>query len=336
VSFPAGGGQLYCLNDSGQKLWSYNTAGSGISGWQCASAAVGDVDADDTLEVIGAANYWGVFCLDHRGQEVWARRVSEHAASYPAIADVDGDDTLDVVVALGPTMRCLNGRTGRDQWQYTVASGYYIVSSPGIADLDGDGLLETVFAEVKQNNPNDSLRPMWLLNSGGQALWNDTVGTTMSDATLGDVDRDGRVEFCIGPTYRWSQWWLYRADTTAVEPGRVDWPTLQHDIWRTGLYGYEGPSTGLSERRAALPVRARLRARPNPARGRVLLSLAGQRGGALSVFDASGRLVRALELDGRGTVLWTGTDEHGRLCPPGVYVCRVSGSEASVGVVLTE
>lgn len=336
VSYTAGGGQLYCLDAEGNKLWSYNTAGSGISGWQCASAAVGDVDADDTLEVFGVANYWGVFCVDHRGAEQWTRRVSEHAASYPAIADIDNDDTLDVVLAIGPAMRCLNGRTGRDQWSYTVASGYYIVSSPGIGDLDGDGLLETVFAEVKQNNPNDSLRPMWLLNSSGQAIWNDTVGTTMSDATLGDIDRDGRVEFCIGPTYRWSQWWLYRADTVAVRPGRVDWSTLQHDIWRTGLYGYEGPSTSVSEPRAVVPARPRLSAVPNPVRGGVLFSLGGRGGGAVTVFDASGRLVRTLELDRRGETRWTGTDEHGRRCAPGVYFCTAPAADASARLVLAE
>ncbi|MFO7650128.1 MAG: hypothetical protein R6X13_02145, partial [bacterium] len=312
------------------------TAGSGINGWQCASAAVADLDGDDSLEVVGAANYWGVFCVDHRGAEQWIRRITEHAASYPAIADVDNDDTLDVVVALGPAMRCFNGATGRDQWSYAVASGYYIVSSPGICDFDGDGLLETVFAEVKQNNPNDSLRPMWVLDCAGRPLFDDTVGTTMSDATCGDVDGDGRVEFCIGPTYRWSQWWLFEADTAAVEPGRLDWPTLQHDIWRTGLYGYEGPNTAVNERRAAEAPRAGLRAWPNPARSRVQFSLDGQRGAAVRVFDASGRLVRVLALDSRGTAAWTGTDEQGRRVAPGVYVCRAAGSGAAVLLVLAE
>jgi hypothetical protein len=233
-------------------------------------------------------------------------------------------------------MRCFNGATGRDQWSYAVASGYYIVSSPGICDFDGDGLLETVFAEVKQNNPNDSLRPMWVLDASGRALFSDTVGTTMSDAACGDVDRDGRAEFCIGPTYRWSQWWLYEADTVAVEPGRLDWPTLQHDIWRTGLYGYEGPSTAVAEPRLVERAGLRLRAVPNPARGRVQFSLAGQRAAAVSVFDATGRRVRVLTLDSRGTTAWTGTDEHGRRCAPGVYACRAAGSGAAVLLVLAE
>lgn len=332
VSFAAGGGQLYCLDNAGNKLWSYNTAGSGIAGWQLASAAVGDVDNDDTLEVIGVANYWGAFCLDHRGREIWTRRVSEHAAAYPALADLDRDDTLDVVVALGPTLRCCNARTGREKWQFRVAEGYYIVSSPGLADFDGDGRLEVVFAEVKQNNPNDSLRPMWVLDCAGRPLWNDTVGTTMADATCGDFDGDGRVEFCIGPTYRWSQWWLFESDTVAVAPGRLLWPTLQHDIWRTGLFGYAGPPVALAER-PALPPRATLGAYPSLARGSVWL--VASRAGMVSIHDAAGRQVRVVALDRCGMGAWNGTDEQGRRVAPGVYLCRLEGGGA-VRVVMAQ
>lgn len=326
VSFNGGGGQLYCLNDAGEKLWSYNTPGSGISGWQVASAAVADVDGDDSLEVVSVANYWGIFCLDKNGNEVWARRINEHAGSYPAIADVDGDDTLDVVVALGPNMRCFNARTGRDKWSFPVATGYYIVSSPAICDLDGDGLLETVFAEVKQNNPNDSLRPMWVLDCRGRPLWNDTVGTTMSDPTAGDVDLDGRVEFCLGPTYRWSNWWLYRADTVAVQPGRIDWPTLQHDIWRTGWYGYQGPAVGVVQPQYSVGPRVMLRAQPNPFHTSTAISLPFDRSGA-SIYDVAGRPVR--HVSGTRSLIWDGRDEQGRRVPAGAYFVRMGKTTES-------
>jgi outer membrane protein assembly factor BamB len=318
-----GGGQLYCLNDSGRELWHHNTTGSGISGWQCASAAVADVNGDDSLEVVSTANYWGAFCLDCHGNEKWRRSVSEHAASYPAIGDVDDDDTLEVVVGLGPNLRCFNGRTGTDKWLYAVAAGYYIVSSPCLCDFDGDGLLETVFAEVKQNNPSDPNRPMWILDSHGNALWNDTVGTTMADPTAGDINLDGRVEFALGPTMRNSTFWLFGADTAAVAPGRIDWPTLQHDIWRTGWYGYRGPQMAVDERGPETGDRGqvRLKARPNPFRGSVALDVPQNAGARLEVFDAAGRRVRILEVE-HGRVAWDGRDEVGQPVPIGCYLVR--------------
>jgi flagellar hook assembly protein FlgD len=75
---------------------------------------------------------------------------------------------------------------------------------------------------------------------------------------------------------------------------------------------------------------------PNPARGRVRFSLAGQRAAAVSVFDAGGRLVRTLELDSRGKVSWIGTDQHGQRCAQGVYFYKAVAVEASARLVLTE
>ncbi|MBM3316170.1 PQQ-like beta-propeller repeat protein, partial [candidate division WOR-3 bacterium] len=99
VSQNGGGGQLYCLNDSGRELWHFDTPGSGISGWHCASAAVADVNGDDSLEVVTTVNYWGVVCLSSRGRLLWRRDISQHAAAYTAVGDIDADDTLEVVTA---------------------------------------------------------------------------------------------------------------------------------------------------------------------------------------------------------------------------------------------
>jgi len=336
VSFSGGGGQLYCLNDSGRELWHYNTPGSGIGGWQLASAAVADLDDDDSLEVVSTANYWGVFCLDCHGNELWTRRRSQHAAAYPAIGDVDGDDSLEVVVALGDTMYCLNGRTGATEWAHPVQTGYYIVSSPALCDLNGDGLLEVVFAEVKQNNPSDPNRPMWVLDFQGNPSWHDTVGTTMSDPTVGDINCDGKLEFCIGPTFRSAQFWLFGTDTAVVAPGTVQWPTLQHDIWRTGWYGYPGPPVGVTEGRNQ-PFKAsqgRVMAWPNPFTGCVNIRLAAQAAGSdrLAIYDASGRLVRVLIGDNaagsdRSDFVWDGSEQSGKVVGPGLYFCRTGAGQ---------
>jgi hypothetical protein len=313
------GGRTYCLSDSGRLLWDFETPGSGLSGWQLASVAVADVDGNDSLEVIGTANYWGIFCLDCAGDTLWTRRYAEHAATYPAIGDIDQDGALEVVSAFGPVMRCLDAGTGQQEWQFEVQSGYYIVSSPCLCDMDGDYLLETVFAEVKQNNPNDSLRPMWMLDCDGNPVWSDTVGTTMSDPVAADLDHDGCMEFCIGPTYRSSLFWRFEADTAAVVPGTAQWPTLQHDIWRTGWYEFQGPGTGLAGPGQTWAGRSpQLEVRPNPSSGQVRFFLPGPEDTELNVCDASGRTVARLVLE-RGVGAWDGTDLQGRNSGAGVY-----------------
>lgn len=313
------GGFIYCLNAAGQELWNYNTAGSGISGWQLASAAVADLNNDDTLEIVTTANYWGIVCLNHRGQEKWRRSISQHAAAYPAIADIDCDDTLEVVTAFGPAIRCFSGPNGRDRWSFTVDSGYYIVSSPALADLDGDRRLEIVFAEVKQNNPADPNRPVWILNCYGQPRWNDTVGTTMSDPTCADLNHDGRLEFFIGPTMRSGSYFWFQIDTTAVVPGTIAWPTLQHDPGRTGWYEYQSPGVAVREPASALNRSATgVQASPNPFTSCLYLQTAPALR-ELRIFDTAGRIVTNLELND-GQTVW----EAGGL-KPGIYFCRTAG-----------
>jgi hypothetical protein len=287
---------------------------------------VADVNRDDSLEVVTTVNYWGAVCVSSQGRQIWRRSISEHAAAYPAIGDIDCDDTLEVVTALGPSIRCFHAPSGRDKWTYTVATGYYIVSSPALSDLDGDDSLEVVFAEAKQNNPSDSTRPAWILDCHGQALWNDTTGTTMADPTCGDVSGDGRVEFFVGPTMPGGYFYWYRLDTAAVTPGRVDWPTLQHDIWRTGWYEYEGPRVGVAEEEVQgfEGSGGRVRVWPNPFTTR--LNIGAAAGTRVGIYDAGGRLVARLE-PGRGHATWDAT-----AAPGGVYFCR-PGAEAGVRAV---
>jgi hypothetical protein len=72
-----------------------------------------------------------------------------------------------------------------------------------------------------------------------------------------------------------------------------------------------------------------LAVRPNPARGACALqfSLATPAQGSLSVFDASGRLVRTLESGefarGLHALSWDGRDGAGRTMPGGVYFAKL-------------
>lgn len=332
-----GGGRLFCLDHLGEEEWMYETPGTGIGGWQLGSACVADVNGDDTLEIVSTANYWGVFCLDHLGGELWRNQYSLHAASYPALADLDNNGTLEVVVGLGSTMFAFDASTGDTVWDFTVSTGYYLVSSPGIGDLNGDSLLEVVFAELKQGAPNDSTRPMWVVDCNGDSVWSYVVGTAFTDPSIGDADHDGYMDFYLGPSYGGFNCWAFSSDTL-LEVGRLEWPTLQHDIQRTGCYGRGGPAgKRISDRRpfagGQKPV---LHVSPNPFSESIEIRLDGisecRSAGVLKleIFDATGRVLRQISLlpiDLSPGVTWDGRDDEGKRVAPGVYFVRVKAGD---------
>ncbi len=71
---------------------------------------------------------------------------------------------------------------------------------------------------------------------------------------------------------------------------------------------------------------------PNPFAGTASLAFeAGTSPVRIDVFDAAGRAVRAMMLEGgSGRIQWDGRDQEGRLVPSGVYFCRVSAARATV------
>lgn len=54
------------------------------------------------------------------------------------------------------------------------------------------------------------------------------------------------------------------------------------------------------------------------------LALAGVARGGVRVFDASGKLMRTLEIANGPSIVWDGTDNDGRQAQAGVYVIRLN------------
>ena len=109
---------------------------------------------------------------------------------------------------------------------------------------------------------------------------------------------------------------------------------------------YATPALGMAE---ATPrprlVPAAFSVHPNPARAGTAISLQLTAYGPaqVSVFDAAGRLVRSLAIRqspiaDRHSCSWDGRDALGRLCPPGVYVCRLTapGTTSTGKILLAE
>jgi hypothetical protein len=86
---------------------------------------------------------------------------------------------------------------------------------------------------------------------------------------------------------------------------------------------------GLGTDRAAA-VSTRLHAYPDPFN--CILTVNFVPHGRLSIYSASGRLVRVLSVPGRGLVRWDGLDQTGSVVPAGVYLLHIPGAPG-VGVV---
>jgi len=71
-------------------------------------------------------------------------------------------------------------------------------------------------------------------------------------------------------------------------------------------------------------VNLKLTVSPNPSRGDFLFALSGfeGKGADLRIYDASGRLVRKLNVRG-GNALWDGKDRGGRKVRSGIYFYRL-------------
>lgn len=110
---------------------------------------------------------------------------------------------------------------------------------------------------------------------------------------------------------------------------------------------YAQPLAGMAEK-GPLPARPRLSISPNPFRGSATITFDHLTTGPLDhssvhIFDAAGRLVRSLAIRqssfaSRYSSSWDGRDASGRLCPPGVYVCRLAapGMSATGKILLAE
>jgi subtilisin family serine protease len=119
--------------------------------------------------------------------------------------------------------------------------------------------------------------------------------------------------------------YVYREVAAAGEPLELPVPA---DLARFG-FTVLGP---VARAIAAVPARASeartLRARPNPFRGSASIEPPGP--GRLSILDVQGRVVRRADV--RGTIapfVWDGRDDLGRPLPPGLYLLRHEGDDAT-------
>lgn len=106
VIIPSYQKNVYCLNRTGGRLWSY----TGIGGYS--SPAIADINGDGKLEIIFGSLDYNVYCLDRTGEKLWNYTTMGPVWSSPAIADINSDGKLDVLVGSWSTDKNLYALTG--------------------------------------------------------------------------------------------------------------------------------------------------------------------------------------------------------------------------------
>ncbi len=189
-------------------------------------------------------------------------------------------------------------------------------NSPGVA-----------IACLASSTPVVSCTDLYGNQAGNGTGWSDAGHNFYLDPLFCDRPNDNyRLQLnspCAGGRHPEGAWTCGNTRIGALDPGCV--PASAEDA------GIMGDSPRI------------LGARPNPFGSRTSIAFEVPRAGriSLSIYDASGRLVRTLEdgiiSAGNHAAEWDGADGQGRALPSGVYFCRLrmDGTEKTGQLVLT-
>ena len=185
-------GYLYIIDGSnGTTLSSYGPINAAIYG----TPAIGDFDADDTLEIVFEAGD-SVYFLDNNCNLIWQKYYRNSTASSPVITNMDGDMPFEIVITgQTNTVRVLKGSDGNSKWFYTNTSAP-VLSSPAVGDVDGNGITNVVITSVNGSIYAVERRGTSFLSN---LSWTYPTGDSIyASPVLSDLDKDGRYEVITG------------------------------------------------------------------------------------------------------------------------------------------
>ncbi|MEK6276709.1 MAG: S8 family serine peptidase [Actinomycetota bacterium] len=239
--------------------------------------ALGNIDGDPALEVIGSITSGTVFATNGNGSNAVNYDPSASSADitdksaalglfeYPVLADLDGLPGLEVLkggfttnqlanlVVVGQNLpynhvlSAWNGQTGARLPAYPQAvEDYQLLSSPAVSDVSSapgaEAIVGTGLYLLRNINAQGVEGSGWPKFTGG---WNFAV------PGIGDVDGDGKLEVSSLTREGFSFLW----DTDQPACGTNDqWWTSRHDEFGTGNYNTDSRPPGTPTELTATPT----------------------------------------------------------------------------------
>ncbi len=201
---------IVCASRDSMRVYVLDATGTPLPGWPQAvenpiraGLAVGDVDGDGLLEVVGVDESGVVYAWNPDGTEVRDGDANPATPgvffrlpgggvlhnSAAALVDLDGDGARDVVVgSQADTLYALR-YDGASIAGFPLALSGSATGSPAAGDIDGDGQVDLIVV--------DAAGTVRAVRADGTALWTRWIQNTTffsPSPALADVDADGRLE----------------------------------------------------------------------------------------------------------------------------------------------
>lgn len=131
------GKQLSLFNNQGKKLWSCKMRGDVHD-----AISFGDLNGDNTQEIIVADLLGDVVALNNMGQTLWKSSINKRVRRSATIADIDGDSKPEILIAGYSSVLFVYNNDGSVKDQIPLKGA--MNGSPTIVDFKGNGDLSVV------------------------------------------------------------------------------------------------------------------------------------------------------------------------------------------------
>ncbi len=199
ILFTTNKGILYCLDDKGKILWSFQlSAGkkleqtmidTDINRMVCASPIVVDIDDNGKKEVIIGSDDGKLYAINYKGEKIWDFETQGPIKSTAAVSDIDSDGKYEIVFGSDDSFVYALKFDGSLLWKFKTNDR--VESAIVIDDINKDNDLEIVFGSDDNQ--------IYALDYNGKMLWSfKTRDTVIGAPAIFDIDKDGMPEIIFG------------------------------------------------------------------------------------------------------------------------------------------